>query len=146
MCTSIGTKTVTGSVICLALCFRWVMVWNGDSQKRENVRWRCPFECLLSSNGQPSCSGGNRIDLSLMKQLFAPFAAAPWQNAALLNTTVPFLSTQKPHLNLMCSSSMIYDLSIASLNRPHAVKETKMVLSVLPIMYGYSRCLSYCGE
>jgi hypothetical protein len=23
-------------------------------------------------NGQPSCSGGNRIDLSLMKQLFAP--------------------------------------------------------------------------
>jgi len=118
------------------------MMWNGDAQKREKVRRCCFCECLLSGNGQSSCSGANRIDLSLMKQLFAPIRSCTMTKCCTLEYRCAISRDTEVPAKLDVLQE--YDLWFIdrNFNRPHTVKEVTLALSVFQMSVICRRAIS----
>jgi len=118
------------------------MMWNGDAQKREKVRRCCFCECPPSGNSQSSCSGANRIDLSLMQQLFVPIRSCTMTKCCTLEyrCAIPRDTEVPAKLDVLQE----YELWFIDrdFNRPHAVKEVTLALSVFQMSVIFRRVIS----
>lgn len=117
-------------------------MWNGDAQKREKVRRCCFCGCLLNGNGQSSCSGANRIDLSLTKQLFAPIRPCTMTKCCTLQYHCAISRDTKVPAKLDVLQQ--YDLWFTdrNFNRPHALREVTLALSVFQMSVIFRRVIS----